>query len=495
VDFLPVFLNVRERPAVVVGGGAIALRKAELLFRCGARITLVAPQLTVDFAALLSSGRVEHRATHFSAGAIAGAAVVIAATDQPSVNAAVAAAARSRNIPVNVVDDLRESSFIVPAIVDRDPVIVAVGTSGNAPVLARYVRERIEALLPPQLGKLAALAGRWRRRVGKALSSVLERRRFWERVFAGPVATQVFAGREAQAELELRRELKRAAAARSSGVGEVYIVGAGPGDPDLLTLKAARLLQQADVVLYDRLISAAVLDRARRDAERIYVGKEAGRHHVTQDETQQLMIELALEGKRVCRLKGGDPFVFGRGGEELEALLARHIPVTVVPGITAALGAAAYAGIPLTHRDHAHAVTLVTGHAREGGEGPAWRELAQPGQTVVFYMGLTQLPTIVAGLTAAGAALDLPAAVIEQATLPEQRVIAGTLRDLAERVAAAQVRSPALLIVGEVVALRALTDNPLTQTRTPEAGAEGRARVPLALAGQGRDDGDQVKRA
>jgi uroporphyrin-III C-methyltransferase/precorrin-2 dehydrogenase/sirohydrochlorin ferrochelatase len=495
VDFLPVFLNVRERPAVVVGGGAIALRKAELLFRCGARITLVAPQLTVDFAALLSSGRVEHRATHFSAGAIAGAAVVIAATDHPSVNAAVAAAARSRNIPVNVVDDLRESSFIVPAIVDRDPVIVAVGTSGNAPVLARYVRERIEALLPPQLGKLAALAGRWRRRVGKALSSVLERRRFWERVFAGPVATQVFAGREAQAELELRRELKRAAAARSSGVGEVYIVGAGPGDPDLLTLKAARLLQQADVVLYDRLISAAVLDRARRDAERIYVGKEAGRHHVTQDETQQLMIELALEGKRVCRLKGGDPFVFGRGGEELEALLARHIPVTVVPGITAALGAAAYAGIPLTHRDHAHAVTFVTGHAREGGEGPAWRELAQPGQTVVFYMGLTQLPTIVAGLTAAGAALDLPAAVIEQATLPEQRVIAGTLRDLAERVAAAQVRSPALLIVGEVVALRALTDNPLTQTRTPEAGAEGRARVPLALAGQGRDDGDQVKRA
>jgi uroporphyrin-III C-methyltransferase/precorrin-2 dehydrogenase/sirohydrochlorin ferrochelatase len=216
---------------------------------------------------------------------------------------------------------------------------------------------------------------------------------------------------------------------------------------------------------------------------------------VTQDETQQLMIELALEGKRVCRLKGGDPFVFGRGGEELEALLARHIPVTVVPGITAALGAAAYAGIPLTHRDHAHAVTFVTGHAREGGEGPAWRELAQPGQTVVFYMGLTQLPTIVAGLTAAGAALDLPAAVIEQATLPEQRVIAGTLRDLAERVAAAQVRSPALLIVGEVVALRALTDNPLTQTRTPEAGAEGRARVPLALAGQGRDDGDQVKRA
>jgi uroporphyrin-III C-methyltransferase/precorrin-2 dehydrogenase/sirohydrochlorin ferrochelatase len=479
MDFLPVFLNVRERPAVVVGGGAVAARKAELLLRCGARVTLIAPQLTVTLDSLLASGRIEHRATHFTPATLDGAAVVIAATDQPSVNAAVAQAARVRNIPVNVVDDLQESSFIVPAIVDRDPVIVAVGTSGNAPVLARFVRERIEALLPPQLGKLAALAGRWRRRVGRALGSVLERRRFWERVLAGPVATQVFAGQEAHAELELRRELKRATTARSAGVGAVYGVGAGPGDPDLLTLKAARLLQQADVVLYDRLISEAVLDRARRDAERIYVGKEAGRHHVTQEQTQQLMIELALKGKRVCRLKGGDPFVFGRGGEELQALTAEHIPVTVVPGITAALGAAAYAGIPLTHRDHAHSVTFATGHAREGGEAPDWLELARPGQTVVFYMGLTQLPTIVAELTAAGARFDLPAAVIEHATLPEQRVIAGTLRDLAERVAAAQVRSPALLIVGEVVALRG------------EAGAKEAPRLPLPLAGKD----DRVKRA
>jgi uroporphyrin-III C-methyltransferase/precorrin-2 dehydrogenase/sirohydrochlorin ferrochelatase len=479
MDFLPVFLNVRERPTVVVGGGAIALRKTELLLRCGAWVTLIAPELTTGFDSLLASGRIEHRATHFTPTTLDGAAVVIAATDQPSVNAAVAQAARVRNIPVNVVDDLQESSFIVPAIVDRDPVIVAVGTSGNAPVLARVVRERIESLLPPQLGKLAALAGRWRRRVGRALGPVLERRRFWERVLTGPVATQVFAGHEAQAELELRRELKRATAARGTGVGEVYIVGAGPGDPDLLTLKAARLLQQADVVLYDRLISEAVLDRARRDAERIYVGKEAGRHHITQEQTQRLMIELALQGKRVCRLKGGDPFVFGRGGEELQALTAQHIPVTVVPGITAALGAAAYAGIPLTHRDHAHSVTFATGHARDGGKEPDWQELARPGQTVVFYMGLTQLPTIVAELTAAGAPFDLPAAVIEHATLPEQRVIAGTLGDLAERVAAAQVRSPALLVVGEVVALRG------------EAGAKEVSRLPLPLAAE---DG-RVKRA
>ena len=484
MDFLPLFLNVRDRPAVVVGGGAVALRKAELLVRCGARVTLVAPQLTVEFAPLLASGRVEHRATAFAPAALDGAVVVIAATDQASVNAAVAQGARARNIPVNVVDDLKESSFIVPAIVDRDPVIVAVGTSGNAPVLARYVRERIEALLPPQLGRLAALAGRWRRRVAKTLGSVLERRRFWERVFSGPFATQVFAGHEQQAELELRRELKRASTARSSGIGEVYIVGAGPGDPDLLTLKAARLLQQADVVLYDRLISEAVLDRARRDAERIYVGKEAGRHHVTQEQTIALMIELALEGKRVCRLKGGDPFVFGRGGEELQALVAHRIPVTVVPGITAALGAAAYAGIPLTHRDHAHSVTFATGHAREGAARPDWRELARPGQTVVFYMGLTQLPTIAAALVAAGAATDLPAAVVEQATLPDQRVIAGTLADLAERVAAAQVRSPALLIVGEVVALYAAS-----------AGVKEESRPALPLAGKGRAERDQVKLA
>ncbi len=471
MDFLPVFLNVRDRRTVVVGGGAVAARKTELLLRSGARVTVIAPRVTSAFATLLETQRVEHRSERFAPSALVGAVVVIAATDQPSVNAAVAEAARARNIPVNVVDDLEQSTFIVPAMVDRDPVIVAVGTSGNAPVLARYVRERIEALLHPQLGELAALAGRWRRRVAKTLRTVLERRRFWERVFAGPVATHALAGREGEAELELRRELKRAEARRAIRVGEVYIVGAGPGDPDLLTLKAARLLQQADVVLYDRLISEAVLDRARRDAERIYVGKEAGRHHLTQEQTQQLTIELALQGKRVCRLKGGDPFVFGRGGEELQALIAHRIPVTVVPGITAALGAAACSGIPLTHRDHAHSVTFVTGHPREGGEAPDWRELARPGQTVVFYMGLAQLRSMIAGLAAAGAPPTLPAAVIERATLPDQRVIAGTLASLADQVEAAQVRSPALLIVGEVVALHAASDNPGAVVPVPHSTA------------------------
>lgn len=457
MDFLPVYLNVRGRPAIVVGGGAIAARKAELLVRAGARVTVIAPHLGPAFETLLASGQVEHRSERFAPAAITGAAVIIAATDQATINALVSEAARASGIPINVVDDIELSTFIVPAIVDRDPVIVAVGTSGNAPVLARYVRERIEALLPPQLGKLATLAGRWRRRVARTLKSVLERRRFWERIFSGPVATQALAGHGAQAEFELRRELKRSAAAPSNGVGEVYIVGAGPGDPDLLTLKAARLLQQADVVLYDRLIPEAVLDRARRDAERIYVGKEAGDHHVTQEQTQRLMVELALQGKRVCRLKGGDPFVFGRGGEEIESLVEHQIPFTVVPGITAALGAAAYSGIPLTHRDCAQSVVFVTGHTRDGGATPDWRELARPGQTVVFYMGLSQLRNLIQSLSAAGAPLTLPAAVVERATLPEQRVITATLGTLAAEVEAAQVCSPALLIVGEVVALRSVS--------------------------------------
>jgi uroporphyrin-III C-methyltransferase/precorrin-2 dehydrogenase/sirohydrochlorin ferrochelatase len=455
MDFLPIFLNVRNRLAVIVGGGAVAARKADLLLQAGASVRVVAPALASELAVLSDSGRIEYRAELFAPAVLDGAVVVIAATNQPAVNAAVAAAAKARGIPVNAVDDLEHSSFILPAIVDRSPIVVAVGTSGNSPVLARIVRERIEALLPPTLGRLAAFAGRWRRRVARGLATVLQRRRFWERVLSGPVASHVLEGREALAEFEFRRELKRSRRAESSGVGEVYLIGAGPGDPDLLTLKAARLLQQADVILYDRLVPEAVLARARRDAERIYVGKESGNHHVTQERIHELLVQYALSGKRVCRLKGGDPFIFGRGGEELEALIEHHIPFTVVPGITAALGAAAYAGIPLTHRDHAQAVTFVTGHTRESGAPIDWHELSRPGQTVVFYMGLGQLQNIFGNMIAAGAPADRPAAVVAQATLPEQHVIVGTLATLAQQVAAQAVKSPALLIVGDVVRMHA----------------------------------------
>jgi len=454
MDFLPIFLDVRQRLAVIIGGGEVAARKAELLLQAGARVRIVAPALGAALQALADAGRIEHRAERFAPHALDGAVVVIAATEQRSVNAAVAAAARARNIPVNAVDDLEHSDFIVPAIVDRSPVVVAVGTSGNSPVLARFVRERIEALLPPTLGRLAAFAGRWRKRVAHRLGTVLQRRRFWERVLSGPVASHVLEGRDSRADFELRRELQQASQAQAR-IGEVYLIGAGPGDPDLLTLKAARLLQQADVVLYDRLVSPAIVERARRDAERVYVGKEAGNHHVTQERIHQLLVQYALAGKRVCRLKGGDPFVFGRGGEELEALVEHRIPFTVVPGITAALGAAAYAGIPLTHRDHAQSVTFVTGHTRESGAPLDWRDLSRPGQTVVFYMGLSQLRTIFTNLIAAGAPDSLPAALVAQATLAGQRVITGTLATLADQAEAEGIESPALLIVGEVVKLRA----------------------------------------
>lgn len=436
MDFLPLFLTVRDRRAVVVGDGAVAARKQQLLREAGAQVVVVHDWLKEGLDALEA------------------AVVVIAATDNREVNAQVSQAARARGIPVNVVDDPELSTFILPAIVDRSPVIVAVGTGGNAPVLARFVRTQIETLLSPQLGKLAALAGRWRDRVKQSLKTVTERRRFWERVFDGPVATHTLAGRDSQAEFELHRELRRAGEKTQDEVGEVYLVGAGPGDPDLLTLKAVRLLQQADVILYDRLVSEEVLARARRDAECIYVGKEPGNHNVTQARIHELMVELALQGKRVCRLKGGDPFIFGRGGEELEVLAQHKIPFTVVPGITAALGAAASAGIPLTHRDHAQSVSFVTGHTREADEPVDWGELARAGHTSVFYMGLAQLRTIVAELTAAGAPASRPAAVIERATFPDERVIAGTLASLVEKVEAAGVKSPSLLIVGDVVALR-----------------------------------------
>jgi len=456
MDYLPIFVDLRGRAVLVVGGGAVAQRKVELLIDAGARVRVVAPALTEALRALAGAGRIEHAAQRFDPAQLSDAALVIAATNRDAINAEVAAAARARNVPVNVVDDLELSSFIVPAIVDRSPVIVAVGTSGRSPVLARWVRARIEALLPPQLGRLADLAGRWRQRVKHAFASVAERRRFWETALEGRVAAYAFEARDDLADLELRRELKRARARGPRRTGEVVLVGAGPGDPDLLTLRAARELQLADVILYDRLVSPAVLARARRDAERIFVGKESGLHHVPQDQTNDLMVRHALEGKRVVRLKGGDPFVFGRGGEELEVLARHGIAFSIVPGITAALGAAAAAGIPLTHREHAQTVSFVTGHAREGEEGFDWAALAREQQTAVFYMGVANLGAIVAQLAAHGAPPTRPIAIIEKATLPDQRVICGTLATIVALARAASVAAPALLIVGDVVRVRAL---------------------------------------
>jgi uroporphyrin-III C-methyltransferase / precorrin-2 dehydrogenase / sirohydrochlorin ferrochelatase len=453
MDYLPIFLRLRAEPAVVVGGGRLAARKAEWLVRAGARVTVISPVLLPELERQAALGRLQHVAARFIPAHLDGAALVVAATDAAAVNRAVSAAARARGIPVNVVDAPELSTFIFPAVVDRSPLVVAVSSAGSAPVLARRVRERLEALLPARLGTLARFMGERRREVQRAFGA-LARRAFWERIVSGTVADRLLAGETAAAEEAFERELltSRLTAPRATAagtLGEVYLIGAGPGDPDLLTLRALQLLQQADVILYDRLVPLEILERARRDAERIFVGKDLG-DRGQQQRINELLVSLARQGKRVARLKGGDPFVFGRGGEELEVLNANGIPCRVIPGITAALGAAAVAGMPLTHRGVSHSVTLVTGHADADLD---WRALASPRQTAIFYMGVTQLPRIVARLRDAGAGAALPAAIIERATLPGQRVLRARLADIALLARREHVTAPALLVVGPVAAL------------------------------------------
>lgn len=453
MDYLPLFTRLQGRHCLVVGGGAIALRKAALLARAGARVSVVAPAIGPELLQLAqrSNGSAQLRA--YRAGDLDDVVLAIAATDDPKVNAAVSADAQARRVPVNVVDDPQLCSVILPSIIDRSPLLVAISSGGAAPVLARQLRARLESWIPAAYGRLAALAGRFRERVRGRIADPDQRRRFWEEVLEGPIAEMVLAGRDEAAAGALAEHLA-AERPRSAG-GEVWLVGAGPGDPDLLTFKALRLMQKADVVLYDRLVAPQIVDLCRREAQRIYVGKARADHALPQQEINQLLVDLALQGRRVLRLKGGDPFIFGRGGEEIELLAQHRIPFQVVPGITAASGCACYAGIPLTHRDHAQSVRFVTGHLKDGSADLPWTELVQPNQTVVFYMGLVGLATICTQLIAHGRAADTPIALIQQGTLPQQRVITGTLADMVERVAAAEgVRAPTLVIVGEVVRLR-----------------------------------------
>ena len=457
MDYLPIFLQLRDRPVLVVGGGRVAARKVDLLRRTGARITVVAPEIADDLRELAARGEVQYVESIFLREHVTGTAAVVAATGLIEVNAAVSAAAREQNIPVNVVDDPNVSTFIFPAIVDRSPILIAISSGGQAPVLARRVRAQMEAFLPARLGALARFMGERRKAVKRALRTAA-RRSFWERIVGGIVGARVVAGDEVTAGKDFERELRTTQLTRSGGtgalgLGECYLIGAGPGDPDLLTLRALQLLQQADVILYDRLVPAAVLERARRDAERVFVGKQPG-NHTTQERINELLVHYAKLGLRVARLKGGDPFIFGRGGEEIEVLAAHGIPYLVVPGITAALGAAAAANIPLTHRKLAQSVTFVTGHVLDD-ESLDWNSLARSRQTVVFYMGVGHLPQIVARLQAAGAPADQPVAVVERATLPEQRTLRATLGAIVGTVQAANVAPPALLIVGEVTALAA----------------------------------------
>ncbi|MBB5018731.1 uroporphyrin-III C-methyltransferase/precorrin-2 dehydrogenase/sirohydrochlorin ferrochelatase [Chitinivorax tropicus] len=454
MDHFPIFMNLKGRPCVVVGGGDVAARKAGLLAKAGANLTLVSPTLTAGLAEEAQAGRLAHIAEPFHPSHLDEAILAIAATDDMQVNKAVADAAQSRRIPVNVVDQPALCSFIMPAIIDRSPVVIAVSTGGGVPVLARLLRAKLETMIPATYGDLARLATEFRERVKKRFTSVSARRIFWEDVLQGHVAEKVFAGN-----LDAGRHLLEQALTNmdqpEQPTGTVYLIGGGPGNPDLLTFRALRLMQQADVVLHDALVAPEIVDLCRRDAERIYVGKQSSNHALPQHEINQLLVHLAQQGKRVARLKGGDPFIFGRGGEEIETLVEHNIPFEVVPGITSAQGASSYAGIPLTHRDHAQSCTFVTGHRRDGTGAVDldWPSLTRPEQTVVVYMGVGQLPDICQQMITHGRAADTPAAIIERATTDKQRVIIGTLANLPDHAVQQRVKAPALIVIGGVVTL------------------------------------------
>lgn len=451
MDYLPLFHKLQGGRVLVVGGGEIALRKARLLADAGGVLRVVAPDVDGQLAALAREGGGEVLVRGYQAADLVGCRLVIAATDDPGLNAQVSADAQALSLPVNVVDAPALCTVIFPAIVDRSPLVIAVSSGGDAPVLARLIRAKLEAWIPSAYGELAGLAARFRHKVKSLYPDVNQRRGFWETVFQGPIAERQLAGQGAEAERLLQAMVDGAPVQQG---GEVYLVGAGPGDPDLLTFRALRLMQQADVVLYDRLVAPAIIDMCRRDAERIYVGKRRADHSVPQDQINRLLVDLARQGKRVLRLKGGDPFIFGRGGEEIEELAEHGIPFQVVPGITAASGCSAYGGIPLTHRDYAQSVRFVTGHLKDGTSNLPWNDLVAPAQTLVFYMGLVGLPTICAELIRHGRAASTPAALVQQGTTRNQRVFTGTLADLPDLVAQHEVHAPTLVIVGEVVQLR-----------------------------------------
>jgi len=454
MDHLPICFDVRGRKIIVVGGTTSAARKAEMALRSGADIVVFSSSLVADFEDLAQSDRFRHCDRAVTTADFEGCLFAYAAAEDTAIDQRTEDLARAAGVPLNVSASSERSDFIMPAILDRSPLVVAISSSGASPILARIIKARFETLVPASFGRLANFIGGFRDFVAERTSSGPERRHFWERIIEGPVADMVMSGDEEGARTELMAELD---AATSHGaappLGEVYLVGAGPGDPDLLTFRALRLMQRADVVLYDRLIGERILNLVRRDAERIDVGKLPKKHVVPQDEISRRLVALAKEGRRVLRLKGGDPFIFGRGGEEIEALASQGIPFQVVPGITAAAGCAAYAGIPLTHRDHAQACVFVTGHGKDGRLDLDWKTLLQPRQTVAIYMGLSSLGLLTAEFIGHGADPDLPVAVIEKGTRKGQRVVTGTLGDIAGKVRDAAFEGPAMTIVGTVVQL------------------------------------------
>ncbi|MDC4964778.1 siroheme synthase CysG [Acinetobacter baumannii] len=451
MDIFPISLKLQQQRCLIVGGGHIALRKATLLAKAGAIIDVVAPAIEDQLLQLIKTTGGELFIEAFAEKFLSTPyRLVIAATNDAEVNKTVFEQCEARNLLVNSVDDIPHCRFMVPAIIDRSPLIVSVASNGTSPVLSRQIRTQLETSIPHGMGKLAEFSGKWRNQVKEKISNPDERRIFWENLYASPLKEQVFNDNLDVADSMLEQALQEWKAPK----GEVYLVGAGPGDPELITLKALRLMQQADVVIYDRLVSAPILELCRRDATKIYVGKARSNHSVPQEGINALLVDYAKKGKRVCRLKGGDPFIFGRGGEEIQELFQAGVPFQVVPGITAASGCSAYAGIPLTHRDYAQSVRFLTGHLKEGSPELPWSELVYENQTLVLYMGLVGLERICEQLIAHGQRPDMPVALISKGTTPEQKVVVGSLADIASKVTEHQIHAPTLTIIGEVVRLR-----------------------------------------
>ena len=451
MEHLPIFINLKQKPVLVVGGGDIALRKINLLIKAQASVNCLSPLFCDGIASLSADKSVNLIQKNFEPDDIKNYSIIIASTDDSLVNSSISELAKKANIPVNVVDSPELSSFIMPSIVDRSPVIIAVSSAGKAPVLARIIRAKLETVIPSAYGLLAEIAGEYRQKVKNRFSNIKDRRAFWESAFSGVIAEKVFSGRINEARGDIEEQLENSV---EIDLGEVYLVGAGPGDPDLLTFKALRLIQQADVVLYDRLVSKGVMELVRRDSELIYVGKKGGSDESTrQEDINEQLVKLAKSGKRVCRLKGGDPFIFGRGGEEIESLSEHGIPFQVVPGITAASGCSSYAGIPLTHRDYSQSCRFVTAHLKNGTTNLPWEEFVIDQQTIVFYMALSGANYICQKLMEHGMDKNMPIAIIEKGTMPEQKVYISSLTKLPDLLAKENIHAPTLMIVGEVVKL------------------------------------------
>ncbi|MBB1410614.1 siroheme synthase CysG [Pseudoalteromonas sp. SG44-17] len=449
MQYLPIFTKLDNKPVLVVGGGEVALRKCRAFLKARADVTLVAPWFCDELKEHAQNNDVTLIDAFFDESHLDGKMLVIAATDNDDVNNSVFELANARNVFVNVVDDQPKCTFIFPSIVDRDPITIAISSAGTAPVLARRLREKLETLIPQHIGPLASLVGSFRDKVKQRFTSFADRRQFWEGVFDSSVVSKVQTGDTAAASVQLEQLLD----SKLDPEGEVYVIGAGPGDPELLTLKALQLMQQADVVVYDFLVSDEIMELVRRDADLICVGKRLGDHSVVQEDTNQMLVDLAKRGKKVCRIKGGDPFIYGRGGEEVQVLAANNVNYQIVPGITAAAGCSAYAGIPLTHRDHAQAIQFVTGHCKKDGQELDWQSLAKPNQTLAIYMGVIKSPHIQAQLLKHGRGADTPVAIIENGTRKNQRVVTGKLGELADLIERHSIISPALLIIGEVASL------------------------------------------